>query len=79
MEKTGCLITADELEDTKITPAGLADYKVPLPLSYLTACESESMSNTSDTTENDAEKQEEKTLDGDLEKPENDGTEFEDC
>ena len=37
------------------------------------------MSNTSDTTENDEEKQEEETLDEDLEKPESDGTEFEDC
>ena len=37
------------------------------------------MSNTPDTTENDEEKQEEKTLDEDLEKPENDGTKFEDC
>ena len=37
------------------------------------------MSNTPNTTENDEEKQEEETLDEDLEKPENDGSEFEDC
>ena len=37
------------------------------------------MSNTPDTTENDEEKQSEETIDEDLEKPENDGTEFEDC
>ena len=37
------------------------------------------MSNTPDTTENDEEKQEEETLDKHLEKPENNGTEFEDC
>ena len=37
------------------------------------------MSNTPDTTENDEEKQEEEPLDEDLGKPENDGTEFEDC
>ena len=36
------------------------------------------MSNTPDTTENDEEKQEEETLDEDLEKPENNWTEFED-
>ena len=77
-EKTGCLITADGSEDVKITPEGLADYKVPLPLSYLPACEAAPISNTPDTTENNEEKQEEETLDEDLEKPENDGTEFED-
>ena len=71
-EKTGCLITADGSEDAKITPEGLADYKVPPPLSYLPACEAEPTSNTPDTTENDEEKQEEETLDEDLEKPEND-------
>ena len=38
-KKTGCLITADGSEDAKITPEGLADYHVPLPLSYLPACE----------------------------------------
>ena len=27
-KKIGCLITADGLEDAKITPKGLADYKV---------------------------------------------------
>ena len=37
------------------------------------------MSNTPDTIDNDEEKQEEETLDEDLEKPENDGKEFEDC
>ena len=37
------------------------------------------MSNTPDTTENDKGKQEEKTLDENLEKPENDRTELEDC
>ena len=37
------------------------------------------MSNTPDTTENNEEKQEEETLDEDLEKPESNGTEFEDC
>ena len=78
-EKTGCLITADGSEDVKITPEGLADYKVPPSLSYLPACEDESMSNTPDTIDNDEEKQEEETLDEDLEKPENDGKEFEDC
>ena len=78
-ERTGCLITADGSEDAKITPEGLADYKVPPPLLYLPTCEAEPMSNTPDTTENDEEKQEEKTLDEDLEKPENDGTKFEDC
>ena len=56
-----------------------ADCKVPSPLLYLPACEAQPMSNTSDTTENDEEKQEEETLDEDLEKPESDGTEFEDC
>ena len=56
----------------------MADYKVPPSLSYLPACEAEPMSNTPDTTENNEEKQEEETLDEDLEKPENDGTEFED-
>ena len=30
-EKTGCLITADGSEDTKITPEGLKDYNVPPP------------------------------------------------
>ena len=69
-EKTGCLITADGSEDVKITPEGLADYKVPPSLSYLPACEDESMSNTPDTIDNDEEKQEEETLDEDLEKPE---------
>ena len=78
-KKTGCLITADGSEDAKITPEGLADYKVPPSLSYLPACEDESMSNTPDTIDNDEEKQEEETLDEDLEKPENDGKEFEDC
>ena len=78
-EKTGCLITADGSEDAKITPEGLADYKVPPPLLYLPTCEAEPMSNTPDTTENDEEKQEEEPLDEDLGKPENDGTEFEDC
>ena len=76
-KKTDCLITADGLEDAKITPESLADYKVPPPLSYLPAREPEPMSNTPDTTENDEEKQEEETLDEDLEKPESDGTEFE--
>ena len=33
-EKTGCLITADGSEDSKITPESLVDYKVPPPLSY---------------------------------------------
>ena len=75
-EKTGCLITADGSEDAKITPEGLADFKVPPPLSYLPAFEAEPMSNTPDTTELDEEKQEEETLDEDLEKLENDGTEF---
>ena len=56
-----------------------ADYKVPSPLLHLPPCEAQPMSNTSDTTENDQEKQEEETLDEDLEKPESDGTEFEDC
>ena len=56
----------------------MADYKVPPPLSHLLACDVEHMSNTPDTTENEEEKQEEETLDEDLEKPENDGTEFED-
>ena len=56
-----------------------ADCKVPSPLLYLPAREAQPMSNTSDTTENDEEKQEEETLDEDLEKPESDGTEFEDC
>ena len=78
-EKTGCLITTDGLEDAKITPEGLADYKVLPPLSYLPVCEAEPMSNTPDITKNDEEKQEQETLDEDSEKPENDGTEFEDC
>ena len=76
-EKTGCLITADGSEDSKITPESLVDYKVPPPLSYLPAHEAEPRSSTPDTTENDEEKQEEETLDEDFEKPENDGTEFE--
>ena len=63
----------------KSPPEGLANYKVPPPLSYLPACEAEPKSNTPDTTENDEEKQEEGIRDEDLEKPENDGTEFEDC
>ena len=50
-EKTGCLITADGSEDVKITPEGLADYKVPPPLSHLPACEVTPISNTLDTTE----------------------------
>ena len=75
-EKTGCLITADRLEDAKITPEGLADYKVLPPLSYLPACAAEPMSNTPGATENDEENQEEEILDENLEKPENDGTEF---
>ena len=78
-EKNDCLITADGLEDAKITPEGLADYKVPSPLSYLQACKAELMSNIPDTTENNEEKQEEETLDEDFKKSENDGTEFEDC
>ena len=78
-KKTDCLITADGLEDAKITPESLADYKVPPPLSYLPAREPEPMSNTPDTTENDEEKQEEETLDEDWQKSENDGTEFKDC
>ena len=75
-EKIGCIITADGSEDAKITTGGLPDYKVPPPLSYLPACEAEPMSNTPGATENDEEKQEEEILDEDLEKPENDGTEF---
>ena len=75
-KKTGCLITADGSEDAKITPEGLADYRVPPSLSYLPACEAEPMSNTPDTTENDEEKQEDLE---DLEKPESNGTKFEDC
>lgn len=31
-EKTGCLITADGSDDSKISPEGLSDYKVPPPL-----------------------------------------------
>ena len=77
-EKTGCLIAADRSEDAQITPGGLADYKVPQPLSNLPACEAEPRSNTPDTTENDQEKQEEETLEEELEKPENDQTKFED-
>ena len=42
-EKTGSLITADGSEDAKITPEGLADYKVPPPLSYLPACECQTL------------------------------------
>ena len=38
-----------------------------------------SSGNTPDTTENDEEKEEEETLDEDLQKSGNDGTEFEDC
>ena len=38
-----------------------------------------SSGNTPDTTENDEEKEEEETLDEDLQKPGNDGKEFEDC
>ena len=52
----------------------------PSPSSlYLIACEAEPRSITPDTTKNDEEKQEEETLAEDLEKPENDRTEFEDC
>ena len=57
----------------------MTDWKAPLPLSYLPACEAKPMPNTRNTTENNEEKQEEETLGEDLEKPENDGTEFEDC
>ena len=78
-EKTFCLITADGSEDAKITPEGLADYKVPPPLLYLPTCEAEPMSNTRDTTGNDEEKQEEETLGEDSEKPENDRTECQNC
>ena len=70
-EKTGCLIAADKLEDAKITLEDLADYKVPQPLLNLPACEAEPRSNTPDTTGNDKEKQEEETLEEELEKPEN--------
>ena len=78
-EKTFCLITADGSEDAKITPEGLADYKVPPPLLYLPTCEAEPMSNTPDTTGNDEEKQEEETFGEDSEKSENDRTECENC
>ena len=78
-EKTGCLLTADGMEDAKITLEALADYKVPPQSSYLPSCETEPMSNTSNATENDEEKQEQETLNEDLEKHENDLTEFEDC
>ena len=55
----------------KSPPEGLANYKVPPPLSYLPACKAEPKSNTPD---NDEENQEEGIRDEDLEKPENDGT-----
>ena len=38
-----------------------------------------SSGDTPDTTENDEEKEEAETLDEDLQKPGNDGKEFEDC
>ena len=33
-ERTGCLMTADGSEDSKIAPEGLHNYKVPPPIEY---------------------------------------------
>ena len=33
-ERTGCLMTADGSEESKIAPEGLHDYKVPPPIEY---------------------------------------------
>ena len=77
--KTGCLVTVNGSEDAKISPEDLTDYKVPPSLSYLPGCEAEPILSTLDIIENDEEKQEVETPDEDLKKPENDGTEFEDC
>ena len=51
-EKTGCLITADGSEDSKIQPEGLTDYKVPEPCLYIEASTEAPTSNVVEPSHN---------------------------
>ena len=76
-QKTGCLMTADGSEDQFITREGLPGYKIPPPLLYLPTTDAIPAPNVPDV--NEVEQNEDvEPLDEELEKPGNEGRQWED-